>query len=338
MLDVFNSDAFNVVSLTDAINKIKFVPGRVSSLGLFEETSSAVTTVAIEQKDGTLVLVPPSARGGPGTTIDKSKRSMLSINVPHFQIDDAVMAEEVQGVRAFGSEDQLDTVLRLVGERLGVHAQSMAATEEHARLGAIKGVVTYADSSTLDLFTTFGVSQISEKAFDFANKVSGELRAYCAGVIREIAGELGGTPFSGAMALCSDTFFDALLKNAEVRASYLNQQEARELRSPYIVNGGQSYGSFEFGGIIWENYRGSVGATKFIDDDKCHIFPLGVPRLFRTVYAPADYMETVNTLGRRLYAKQFPMRNDKGVEMEVQSNALHYCTRPRVLIKGKLGS
>jgi hypothetical protein len=28
-----------------------------------------------------------------------------------------------------------------------------------------------------------------------------------------------------------------------------------------------------------------------------------VPGLFRTYYAPADYIETVNTIGQRLYVK-----------------------------------
>ena len=64
---------------------------------------------------------------------------------------------------------------------------------------------------------------------------------------------------------------------------------------------------------MWENYRGQVGGTAFIDTNKCHIFPLGVPGLFRTYFAPADYIETVNTLGRRLYVKQYDMPNGKGV-------------------------
>ncbi len=65
------------------------------------------------------------------------------------------------------------------------------------------------------------------------------------------------------------------------------------------------------------------------------MFPIGVPGLFRTVYAPADYIETVNTQGQRLYGKQWEMQNGKGVNLEFQMNALQYCTRPRVLIPAK---
>ena len=36
-LDIFGSSAFTMVSLTDAINKMPFVPGWIGQLGLFRE-------------------------------------------------------------------------------------------------------------------------------------------------------------------------------------------------------------------------------------------------------------------------------------------------------------
>lgn len=336
MLDIFSDDAFSVTRLTDAINDISFVPGRIGQMGLFEVESVDTTTIAIEKQGDLLVLVPPTPRGGPGTTIDKEKRSIRSLVVPHFEINDAVYAEEVQNVRAFGQERALMTVMQKVAQRMRTHVNSFIATEEFARLGAVKGVVTYADGSTLNLFNEFDVQQEQEIAFDLANKKEGALRAACAGVIRKIADKLGGIPFSGVHAFCGDEFFDALIKNPEVRESYLNWQAAQELRTSY-VSAGQSYGAFPFGGIMWENYRGKVGGTGFIEGSKCHIFPVGVPGLFKTVYAPADYEETVNTMGQRLYARQYPMQNGKGRHLDTQMNALHYCTRPQVLLKGKAG-
>jgi hypothetical protein len=86
---------------------------------------------------------------------------------------------------------------------------------------------------------------------------------------------------------------------------------------------------------VFENYRGAVNSSAFVNTDKCHIFPLGVPGLFKTVYAPADYEETVNTMGQRLYSRTWPMPNGKGRHIDVQMNALQYCSRPKALIKGK---
>lgn len=338
MLDVFKNDAFSVVSLTDAINKIKFVPGRIGQLGLFQESGISTTAAAIEQRDGVLSLVSPTPRGAPGTTLDKSKRSLLDIRVPHFEINDAVMAEEVQGVRAWGSETDVEMVMGKLAERMAIHSQSMEATQEYSRIGAIKGLVTYADASTLDLFSIFGVSQIAEIDFDLDNATpaAGALRKACASAVRSIAGVLDGTPFASVHAFCGDAFFDDLMAHSEVRASYANTTMASVLRDGYVLpNGNKIYGVFEFGGIVWENYRGAVGGTSFIDTNKCHIFPMGVPGLFRTYYAPADYVETVNTMGQRLYQKQYDMPNGKGVHLDTQMNALDICTRPRALLKGK---
>jgi len=337
MLDVFKGDAFSITSLTDAINKLKFVPGRLSASGLFINSAISTTTVSIEEKDGVLKLVAPSPRGAPGETMDKAKRTMRSLVVPHFEINDAVYAEEVQNVRPFGDESGLETVQMKIMERMAEAGASLMMTLEHARVGAVIGVITYADASTLNLFTEFGVSQEGEIDFDLDNATpaAGALRKKCAGVYRQVAGILDGVPFSGLRAFCGDNFFDDLLAHTEVRATYDGWSEAKILREGYIEANGQSYGAFEFGGIVWENYRGSYGGTPFVNADKCHIFPEGVPGLFRTVFAPADYVETVNTLGRPMYSKQYEMKNGKGVNLDTQMNALNYCTRPKSLIKGK---
>lgn len=339
MLDIFNDDAFGVVSLTDTINDATFVPGYTRSLGIFQETSTSKLTVAVEKKGDILVLIPPSPRGAPGTTIDKEKRDIRSLDIKHFEVDDAIYADEVQGVRKLGSENEMETLIDKIVERNMTIRRSFEATHEHLRMGAMKGIIAYADGTTDDLFSFFGVTQDSEIGWDFANKKDGNVRAQCAAVYRTTATDLGAIPFTSILALCSDSFYDALIKNAEVRETYLAQQEATDLRSGYVGNGQSgAFGAFTFGGITWINYRGAVGGTDFIADDKAHFVPLGVPGLFRSVAGPADWNETVNTVGVPLYAKLREMDNGKGWHYEIQSNIVHYCTRPKVLKKGKLGA
>lgn len=123
-------------------------------------------------------------------------------------------------------------------------------------------------------------------------------------------------------------------RERHARAGIAPQSWVPILREGYVGNDRGSYGIFEFGGIVWENYRGAVGTTSFIESDGCHIFPVGVPGLFRTAYAPADFTETVNTMGQPIYAKQWQMENGKGTHLAVQKNALSYCTRPKLLMSG----
>lgn len=339
MSDVFNGDAFSVVSLTDAINNLPFVPGRAGEVAGWQEEGVPTTSIAIEENNGELKLVNPTPRGGPGEAATTRKRKMRQLVIPHYQVDDFIAADSVQGVRAFGTTNQLEVLQDRVNSKLQQHVSwKLDPTLEYQRVGALKGLILNADGTILyNLFTEFGVAQEAEVNFALtaANPVAGELREKCAGVVRKIANNLGGIAVRTIFAECGDDFFDALLKHPDVIESYKGTPMAQVLREGYVTPTGTVYGVFEFGGIIFENYRGKVGDLSFIDTNACHIFPVGVPGLWRTVYAPADYEETVNTIGLPRYAKQYPTANGKGRHLEAQMNALNYCTRPKVLIKGK---
>ena len=262
MLDVFNGDAFTVQSLTDAIIKAPYKPGRIGGLGLFRSSGITTTTVVVEEKDGRLSLIPVTPRGGPGDTIGSQKRTARSFVVPHLERDSTVLADQVQNVRAFGSENATEAVQTLVNERLADLRAMHEVTLEHMRAGAIKGQVLDSDGSTviLDLFTEFGVSQqtfdidLSSNVFD--------VRSQCVAIQRLSEAVLGAEMVTGYRAFCGDDFFDALISSDAVKET-LKYQESALLRADLRKG-------FEFGGITWENYRGRVGAVDFFAEDRCY--------------------------------------------------------------------
>jgi len=341
MLDVFKQDAFSVISMTDAFNKAPFTPGRAGQILNWNEQGVSTLTIMLEEIAGELRLINPSPRGGPGDTTPKDKRVARVLRIPHYELDDAIYADEVQGIRAFGSESVLETIMGKIQSRLNDFAvQRFDPTLEYQRLGAIKGVILNGDGSTLyNLFTEFEVTPPDIVEFDLTDESDeGRIRGLCDGIKREMARRLGGVPFGGIHAFVGDAFWDLLIKNAEVRKTFLAQVEAAQLRQGTVGT------IFHYGGIDFENYVGGLGGidgaefTPFIDDDDARFFPKGAPGLFRTVYGPADYIETVNTVGLPRYSKQFPMPNGKGISMEMQMNALSYCTRPTALVRGIAGS
>lgn len=341
MLDIFNNDAFSVTTLTDAISERVVRPGRLGELGLFASTSVATLTIALERIGDTIQLVAPTPRGAPGEVRDDPKRSIEDVRIPHFQRDWSVVADEVQGVRAYGSETMLNTVQGVVAGKIAINLADLDLTDEYSRIGAVQGIVTYKGGQVLNLFTKFGVSQPTEVNFDLANAdpTDGELLIQCTQIIRATRRALGGVPFDYLHAFVGDNFFDALLTHPEVRATYKGWSDAQILRESYIGKNRSSNPMFEFGGIVWENY-GAIdeegdGALMGISTDKAKFVPIGVPGLFRTYYGPADYTETVNTLGKKRYAKQWPMQNGKGVHGETQTNSLHIVTRPGCLLRAK---
>lgn len=332
-LDVFTQDAFSWHSLTAAINKAPFVPGRVGSMGLFRPMPISTTHVDIEEQAGVLSLLQSKQRGAPPAPYAPSKRTMRTLRVPHIPHNTTIMADSIQNIRAFGSSTELQTVQDMVNQRLAAMAANHDVTLEHLMIGAVKGVILDADATTIyDLFTEFGVSQLAEVDFDLdnASPAKGALRKVCHALVRSIEDELGARPYEHIHALCSSEFFDDLVAHTEVATAYERMAEGELLRTGLVRK------QLTIFGITFEEYRGKLGSTSFIAANKAHFFPVGSPGLFEVYYAPADYMETANTMGLPRYAKQYVDRDlNKWVAIDTQSNPLPICTIPRTLVKGK---
>lgn len=325
-LDVFNSDAFSVQSLSAAINDLPFVPGRIGALGLFDESGITTTSMMVEKRGSSLSLVPASQRGAPGNTAAKDKRQMLSFPSIHLQKNGAVLADEVQNLRAFGSESAEETVQSIVNREMGRMRRDIEATLEWQRIGAIKGQVLDADGSTvlLNLFTEFSLTQTS---VDFLlGTAATKLKNKTLTALKALEDALGGLGFTGARVLCGETFWEKLISHSAVEAAY-----DRWMSGDYLRQDPRT--AFPFAGVTWERYRGSVSGNAFVGASDAYMVPEGVADLFITRFAPADYVETVNTIGLPVYAKQELMRMNKGVELEAQSNPITICTRPDAVIK-----
>lgn len=329
MLDVFKSDAFSLTSLTAAILKRPYKPSRIGELGLFKEKGITTTTVVIEEKNGRLSLIQSSPRGGPASSIGQEKRTARSFVVPHFERETKVMADEVQGVRSFGSEESTDAVQAIINERLDDLRAMHEVTLEYMRINAIQGIIKDADGSTLfNLFTEFGVAQqtatidvdavVDNGQTPFNNVIAAQ---------RLIENEVGAEPISGYRAFCGSTFFDGLRGDKAIREA-LKFADAQRL-----INQASGPRKFDFAGVSWEEYRGSVSGQAFVPAAEAYLVPDG-PALFQTAFAPADFVETVNTVGLPLYAKIVadPELN-RWVKVHTQSNPLALLLRPRGVVK-----
>jgi hypothetical protein len=326
VLDIFRSDAFSLVELTAAINRLPVVPGFLGEYNLFTERPVTMPFAAIEEQGGKLMLVPSQTRGVHNRVISRNQRNLRSFVVPHFPLDAAVMADDVQGVRAFGTEDQEEMVSDILNEKMATMRQSLELTHEYLRTQAVQGIVKDADGSTtlVNYFTEFGISE-TVISFDFS--AGEDLLAKSEEVVETMEEKLGGVPYSAILALCGKNFYRNLKTHESVR-------DARAELDPSI-NVNLERGGFEFGDISWRPYRGKVGSVDFFDPDGVRFVPLGVPELFLDIIAPAPFMDTAGRPGQLIYAKQAPIGDwDEGIQLHSQMNVLPLCTRPSVLLKG----
>lgn len=327
-LDIFNDDAFSVVSLTAAINdrtEGENVPSLLDPL--FEEEGITTTTVSIERMGDAISLVESKERGAPGQVVVGDKRTFIPFQTVHLPQQSAIRADEVQGIRAFGSESDVQVIENLVRQRQAKLRRQLDATLAYHKLGALKGQVLDSDGSTvlLDIFSAFGLTQQTHSLELDVDTT--DVRVEAVKAMRKAEKALGFSALvTGWRAFVGEGFFDALISHPDVKNAYDRWQDGAALRNDLR-------GGFVFANIEWVEYYGKVGGVEFIDTDTGYLVPMGVPELFIARYAPADYMETVNTLGLPYYSRIEPMRWNKGVELEAQSNPLHLCTKPRAVIK-----
>lgn len=343
-MDVFRNDAFNVISMTNAIRDIKNVPSLLDTLGIF--TPNPITTERFEVEmigDGTLALVPTTPRGGPRTSINRDRRTMRDFSTVRLRQFDTLRAAEIQGVRAFGSETEVEAMQTVVSGRQGKLMRRLELTREYHRLGAINGIVLDSDGTSVirNFYTEFGITPPTEIGFSWSNRtdVTGYIRR---NVIRPMKQALGGRWVPGAriIALCGDQFYDDLINNAEVRASYLNWTAASDLRGN--ADGiGQAYGEFTFGGVTWINYQGTDdNSTVTIGTTKCRFIPVGIPDVFQSVYSPGESFDLVSTMGQEFYSKVVPDPSgyNEFVEVDLASYRLDMCLAPQALLQGRTGA
>jgi hypothetical protein len=335
MLDVFKSDVFGIVSLTTAINKLPYAPSRLGAMGLFNKKGITTLTVGIESREGKIALLQTAARGTMPYVAPTKDRKVRTFPVPHIPLNDTVMADDVQGVRAFGSEDALEGVTEVVNDKLTSMRQLHELTHEWHRAGAIQGIVKDGDgtSTLFNLFTEFGITRDTVNFdMDSTSSASVNIQALATQVIRLIEDALGSATYNHIHAMCGDSFFDHLISHPSVKGAY-EKWQVGTTGTPFTIAEVPRTG-FTFAGITWENYRGSVGGTRFVPTDEAEFFPVGVQDLFIERYAPADFVETVNTVGKPTYAKQEELRFGKGIEIHTQSNPIVLCARPKVLVRG----
>lgn len=322
-------DMFSVANLTAAVNKLPAIPGKVGAMGLFDEKGVTSTSVVIDEHEGRLVLVPNTSRNDDPAPIKGGKRKRRTFETLHLPLSRPILPSQLQGVAAFGQEDTAAPVVTVINDNLQELKNSIEATREFQRVGALRGKLLDADGAVItDLYKEFEVPQ--KKITVALSNAGTNVRKACLDAKRFSESKLAGVMVTGFRALCGPDWFDALIDHEKVKAAFANYQEAQDRL------GGDVRSGFVFGGIEYIEYDVTVSGQRFIPADIAQVFPVarGVFRMFN---APANYNETVNTIGQPFYSKGAERKLGKGWDLEAQANPLAMCLFPEALVELKAG-
>ena len=191
-------------------------------------------------------------------------------------------------------------------------------------MNAVRGIVKDGAGTTLyNYFTEFGIAQIS---VDFVlgtagTNVQGKVRE----VLRAVEDNLLGESMSGVHALVSREFFDKLISHPKTEEAYkfYAATGAQPLRQDVHHN-------FPFAGILFEEYSGAVTlSTKALE----RLVPANEGVAFTTYGGPANMLETANTIGLPLYARQHLDPKGRWIDLMTEASILPVNKRPRLAIR-----
>lgn len=323
-------DMFSLAELTKAINTLPTPPTLLGDSKLFKPKSTKHLYVVVESINGKLQLVENTSRNAEPSKKVHGKRVRRVFEVPHLPKSTTILPDDLV-VAGFGENDVSQEQSKVINEKLQELKNDIIATQEYHRVGAISGLILDADGTSVihDLYKEFNMKQIS-MSLDLDNP-DADVRGNVLKLKRASQKKLGGAMVKEWKCYCSSEFFDKLTAHPNVQKAYANYAEASDKL------GGDKRDGFEFGGVTWIEYEVEIMSTtgkivRYIKAGVGRLVPV-VDGLFETHYAPANYNETVGTLGKEMYAKIEPRKMGKGFDLEAQSNPLTICTQPDALIE-----
>lgn len=339
--DVFLDDAFSVAELRETVNDLVYIPDELQRMGLFTPDPIRTTNVMIAKNTETLALVPITERGAAKTRLERDARNIRYLPTFRLAQEDRINATILQNIALPGTpyEVALGNALDEVEKRQRKMMRKLELTREFHRLAALNGYVKDADGSVvLDVYDEFAIARPAAILLDFTPATEGGLRAqiYTA-VIRPMTDILQATGRGaprGILALCGDDFFDGLITNAEIYKTYLNTQQARELREGFVP-----YDEFNYAGVTWRNYRGNADATIGIADNQCIFIPVGVDDMFVEFRAPGEDFANVNQPGSEFYSTVSPdnrINKFEWVDIDLDAYPLYVCLVLEAMLIGQM--
>lgn len=329
-MDIFNNRAFSTTSLTGMVEKMDYQPSLLGSLGLFDPMPVRTRNVFVDRRDGVLTLIPTSPDGAAPATSQSDGRDAVPLRTTRLAKEWTLYASELDGIRAFGSETELQAVQAEVARRTAKLRGDMELTHEFHRLGALQGKLLDADGTTViyDYFTEFNESEPAAVSLELDVEAT-NVKGILADVVRSMARSARGsfTPATQVHAICGDNFFDSLISHPNVEKFYLNHVAAMQLRETPV------WESFRFGNVTFHNYRGTDdGSTVAVPDDEAKMFPVGARDVFKKAMAPLETLDFVGTAGRDSYMMMVrDLQRNMWVKGEIYSYPLYFCQQPRVL-------
>lgn len=343
--DVFSDNIFQGTEIQETVGQMVYIPQALNAMNLFEVDPIRTTTVGVYKSNETLEFIPTTERGSPRSLPGRDSKQLVQLSTVNLRQEDRINSHEVQNIiqEYMPLDVALENADAEVDKRLRKLMRKLEFTREYHRFAALNGILLDADGTPIvNYFDAFGIVQPAAVTFAMATLTEGAFRERITQqVYRPMMRQLGARKGPGTRigAMCSDSFFDKLLKNPEVREVWKLQQTGRDAAGGDLTDQ-KAWQSVVFAGVEWFNFMGTDDGTSIaVPADTCRFFPIGATDVFKEFRSPGEEWSVVNQPGEEFYAYVVPDPRGPAyvafVDLYLDAHPLFACIAPDVLMRGQ---
>jgi hypothetical protein len=328
---------FDVVDYTQELQIVPNSWTLLNDAGLFSEEFLTTHTVTFEEQNQTLALIGDQHRGAKPQANKDDVRKIRSYPIAHFPIVDQILPTDIQGKRAYGSQNQAETEAAVIARKMERIRRNIDITLEVGRFSTLTTGNLYAPNGSIsgNLFSDFGITQTS---VDFVlGTATTDVMAKTESVIAAMQDNANtGDVITGVIAYCSPEWFSKFIAHAKIQTAYqyYTATEGQQIQRNRAGGNNGLYREFSYGGIRFIEVRTVLAGQRLIPAGEVVFVPVGTTDTFVSYFGPANRLDFVNTVAERAYLWMY--RDPKGthIDLDGEFDVTHVIRRPQLVIRG----
>ena len=328
---------FDVVDYTEELQIIPNSWTLLNDSGLFSEEFLTTHTVTFEEQNKTLALIGDQFRGAKPQANQDDVRKIRSYPIAHFPIVDQILPTDIQGKRAYGTQDQAETEAAAIARKMERIRRNIDITLEVGRFTTLATGSLFAPNGTItgNLYTDFGITQT---VVDFVlGTGTTDIMAKTESVIAAMQDNANtGDVITGVIAYCSPEWFAKFIAHAKIQTAYqyYTATEGQQIQRNRAGGTNGLYREFQYGGIRFIEVRTVLAGQRLVPAGDVIFVPTGTTDTFVSYFGPANRLDFVNTIAERAYLWMY--RDPKGthIDLDGEFDVTHLVKRPQLVIRG----
>lgn len=321
MDDLFDHEAFSLVSLTTGFNASEHIDAEVLSMFTVENVENR--TVMIVKSGQQLQVLMPGEIGQNPNIDEHDAENAVPVRLIRYPFDTRIVPSDLSRISSLRDKKiKAQELAALVKGQMGRHKDNHRYTAAYTAYSALKGKVKNKKGTVLiNLFDVLGVDErkLDLKLGTAGTNVPTLLKGLRKATV-DNAKKHGHLTLLGVECRIGQELIERILNHASIKAFY-----SEEIHAKRVVAFADDPSQISICGIKFVSDEADEVATKGAS------YPLGVKGLFGMLRAPADVLHSSSAKARECHITTKELDHDEGLEIRSRAIYLPIARDPSLL-------